>query len=520
MSRLPPKPGHQLRDERFAKAFDTSHLDIGLGRRMVHSALVSAGSAVLLMSVQIIQLTVLSRLLAPEDFGLIAMAMVVTGVVRLFSDLGLTMATIQREEITHDFVSSLFYIDVGFSIILMLLCRLAAPAAALIYSEPRVEMIIIAIAVTFPISALRSQNRALMARSMLYLRLNISTVAASIFGLAVTLVCAGLLNLGYWSIVVGTLAAAVLEACISWIIFPWRPGAVHSWAEARSATRFGLNLLGANLASWMWKQSDNALIGYRWDAAELGFYARAYSILMVPLTLVSGPIGGAVIPALSRLQNKKEEWTSLLFSTARIMAFFAGLMSVGLALNADFLVEALLGPNWGRSASIFYYLTISIFPGLVWELARFIFLSLGRTDAMLRYSIAAALIHVTAFAIGVQYGAEGVAIGLAIVSWLVMLPLLMFCCRISGLTLRSLIWQFLPSQMAMLLVWALTLALQDNMSIEGTLTETIVKSVAITTAYILMHIMILPFHAGWRNDAKRMLSWTQSTFNRMLGIKV
>ncbi|MEM9153689.1 MAG: lipopolysaccharide biosynthesis protein [Cyanobacteria bacterium P01_F01_bin.33] len=474
------------------------------------------GASIILISVQIAQLTILSRLLKPEDFGLIGMALVVTGFVRLFSDIGLSAATIQRDELSERFVNSLFYIDLCAATILMLFCWLVAPVAAMIYSEPRVVLIIMIIAVTFPIAALRGQHQALMARRMLYLRLNLVQVSSAIVGIITAVGSAWTFELGFWSIVLGTLATSTSNMLLCWAMSPWRPSRSVSWSEAKSAVSFGLNLLGANLAGWIWKQSDNALIGYRWDAQELGFYARAYSILMVPLSLVSGPIGSAVIPALSRLQNKKEDWTALLFSTARLMSFFAGLVTVGLALNAEFIVRLLLGPDWERSSTIFYFLAFSIVPNLIWELARFIFLSLGRTDVMFRYAMLAASFHVCACVVGVRYGAEGVAVSLAIVSWLMTPALLMISSRIAEISPWALTQQILPSICAMTSIWATVAIFWEFNPVNSSFTETLLKNAVLAGVYVLVHVVVLPFHAGWRHDCERISRLARSFIERRI----
>ena len=488
-------------------AFDISHLETGIGRRTANSAAVAAVSSAIIFGLQIAQLAVLSRLLTPEDFGLVGMAIVATGFVRLFADFGLATATIQRHEIDQPFVSALFYIDLLVSLGLMLVCFAIAPLSASIFSEPRVAIIIVVIALTFPLVALRSQHFALLARRMLYVQINAINLTANTIGAIAAILSAWWLGLGYWSIVVGIVVNDVSQVVLCWLVSPWVPSRPGSLAAGKSALGFGLNLLGANLAGWLWKQADRAFIGWRWDAAELGYYTRAYSVLMVPINLVSGPLGSAVIPALSRLQNEREKWTVLMLTAARALAFFAGLLTLGLALNAEFIIRILLGPGWTYSATIFAFLALSLFPSFVWEHARFIFISLGRTDIMRRYAVAAALVHVAAFAIGVIWGAVGVAISLAVASLLVTPALLVVSARVGGVAVSRLVAQFAPSFAALLAVWTLMGLAAGVFVDEPTLASAAAKSLAITIAYVLVHIALLPFHAGWRDDVSRLLGF-------------
>lgn len=491
-------------EERRLAAFDTSHLESGIGKRTAGSVMITLVSGAIIFGLQIAQLAILSRLLSPEDFGLVGMAMVATGFVRLFADIGLATATVQRDKIDQSFVSALFYIDLLFSFGLMLVCLAIAPLSAAIFAEPRVTVVIAVVALTFPLVALRGQHQALLARRMMFLRINFVSITANTLGAAAAILSAWWLELGYWSIVVGFVVNDVTMVLLSWIVSPWLPSRPGSLAAGRSAIGFGLNLLGANLAGWLWKQADRALIGWRWDASELGYYTRAYSVLMVPISLISGPIGSAVIPALSRLQNDKPRWTALMLTAARALAFFSGLLTIGLALNSEFIIGLILGPQWEYSVTIFSLLALSLFPSFVWEHARFVFISLGRTDTMRRYAVAAAIVHVIAFAIGVAWGAIGVALSLAIASALVTPPLLVVSARVGNVPAIRLAAQFAPSFAAMLLVWGLIHLAGPMLAHEVPLVEAAVKSFAITAAFVLVHAALLPFHAGWREDVRRI----------------
>ncbi|KPF63275.1 lipopolysaccharide biosynthesis protein [Porphyrobacter sp. AAP60] len=494
--------------------FDTSHLEGTVGRRAFGGAVITLGASAALFAIQILQLAVLSRLLTPEDFGLVGMAMVATMFVRLFSDVGLPMATVQREEINQDYVSAVFYIDMLASLALTAVCILLAPFASMVFSEPRVTLVIVAIAFTFPLGALRGQHQALLTRRMKFLRLNLVNVSANATGAATAILCAWKGGIGYWSIVAGLVVNSLTAMVLSWIASPWKPSRLRSLTQASSALRFGLNLLGANLASWLWKQADRALIGWRWDATELGHYTRSYSVLMVPIGLISGPISSAVIPALSRLQNDKPRWTSHMLRVARALAFLSALLTLVLALNARFVIEFVLGSQWGESVTIFTLLSLSLFPSFVWEHARLVFISLGRTDAMRRYAVAAAVIHVIAFAIGVTWGPVGVAMSLALASALVTPPLLVVVARVGAVPLAKLAAQFAPSLVSMPLVWGLIHLASPYLAQDLLIVETVIKSAAITGLFVIAHIILLPLHAGCREDARAIAALAAHLFVR------
>lgn len=499
-----PRSTNSQFEETRISAFDIADPKSEIARRTIGGAAITMASSGLMFLLQILQLAVLSRLLAPEDFGLIGMATVATMFVKLFSDIGLPMATVQRDKIDQEFVTAVFYIDVLLSLGLMALCMVLAPFAAIVFDEPRVTPLIVIIGLTFPLVALRGQHQALLTRNMQFMRLNLVNLIAHVFGAVIAITCAWVAGLGYWAIAAGMIATSISMMVFSWIASPWVPSRPGSLSAGWPAIGFGLNLLAANFAGWLWKQADRALIGWRWDANELGYYARACSVLMVPISLISGPIGSAVIPALSRLQNDEPQRTAMILSTARAFGFCAGLLTVGLAFNAEFIISLILGPQWGYSVTIFSVLALSLFPSFVWEHARIIFISLGRTDTMRNYALAAAATHVLAFSIGVQWGAIGVAIGLAIASFLVTAPLLAVSARVSAIPVLKLANQFTPSFLAMVLVGALIFALGPMFKSEGPLFEAFATSVAILIAFVLVHAAFFPLHEGWRSDLRRI----------------
>ena len=105
--------------------------------------IIAFGGQITRIVLQLLGTAIMSRLLAPEDFGLIAMAVTVTGFVGLFTDMGLSVATIQKTEVSQPLVSTLFVVNIGVGLILMVIAAIAAPLAALLYNDPRVTLIVI-----------------------------------------------------------------------------------------------------------------------------------------------------------------------------------------------------------------------------------------------------------------------------------------------------------------------------------------------------------------------------------------
>src|SRR5262249_4464093 len=143
---------------------------------------------------------VLARRLAPADFGLVAMVSVFTGLAVAFADLGLTEATIQRKEITHAQVTSLFWINVAIGSGLTLITAAMAPVLAWFYAEPRLIAVTLVSSIAFLMGSLRGQADALLRRQMRYGNLGFKDVAANAVAVPVAIAIAWRGG-GYWALV-------------------------------------------------------------------------------------------------------------------------------------------------------------------------------------------------------------------------------------------------------------------------------------------------------------------------------
>jgi PST family polysaccharide transporter len=255
-------------------------------------------------------------------------------------------------------------------------------------------------------------------------------------------------DLGYWALVVQAWVGAALTLTLLWSACPWRPSRVRDWSRARPALRFGLHLTGFQLLNYCNRQSDNVLIGWRWGAAELGQYTRAYALLMLPLQLINGPVGSAVVPALSRIQSDPERWRSAyLDALGMIVLPSAGITAVLIA-TAKPLVALLYGPGWSETASIFAILAISMFASTPMNATGWIYISLARTKRMLQWSLIRTPLTVAAFLVGLPFGGLGVAVAFTSVVVATFLPGLVFATRGTPIGVRQILRIVAPLSLA------------------------------------------------------------------------
>lgn len=372
----------------------------------------TGGAQAVKLGLQFVSVIMLSRLLVPDDFGLVAMAAPVLAFMGMFQNLGLTQATVQRPKITHDEVNFLFWINVLASVAVAAAVVLIAPIAAQFYDEPRVGPLIAAMALPVVLMGSGAQHSALMNRRMEFGRLAIIEVSSGIATLTTAIIWASL-SPSYWALWGGSVIGALVTITMTWSSSPWRPSRPRRAEDGWSMVGFGANLTGFNFANFFARNLDNVLIGRVWGKQELGLYERAYKLLLFPLSQITNPLSRVMVPTLSRMTDEPHRYRHAYLRVIRLV-LLATLPGVALSIAmADTLIPFLLGSQWAQSATIFAWLG---FAGLVQPLnnpSGWLFVSQGRTREFLYWGLFSSVLSMAAFAIGISWGAAGVAIAYA-----------------------------------------------------------------------------------------------------------
>lgn len=420
--------------EQTGDAFATAHLRAGLGRRALRGgALTMAGQATRLV-IQIGSTILLARLLPPADFGLVAMVVALTGLAALFGDLGLSMATVQRTEITQAQVSTLFWVNVAAGAVIAALVAALAPAIAWFYGEPRLTEITLVLAGTFLLGGIAVQHKALLQRQMRFGALVALDLLAFGGGIATALILAAR-GAGYWALVANPVVAAVLTAILAWTLSGWRPGLPSRGSGVRALLAFGGHLTGFNLVNYAARNLDNILIGWWWGAPALGLYDRAYKLLMLPLSQINQPMAQVLIPTLSHIQNDAERWRQAYCRAITGMMLATAPLSCFCFVFADPIIPLLLGKQWSGAVPIFRYLAIAGMAQSLCNSVGWLYISRGRSDRMLRWGLFGVTIICLSFVAGLPFGPEGVALAYSAALLALVWPCVAYACH--GTPLRS-----------------------------------------------------------------------------------
>jgi O-antigen/teichoic acid export membrane protein len=410
------------------KYFNTEHLKVDLKGRSVRGGAVTMMGQAFKFGLTLGSNVVLARLLTPQDYGLIGMVTAVTGFVTLFKNLGLSMATVQKDEITHEQVSTLFWVNIALSLTTALICAAIAPGIAWFYHEPRLIWITLASVPGFILGGLGVQHAALLNRQMQYKVLMFNDVISNLIGTAAAMVAAWY-GLGYWALVIMPLVAGVIGTTGIWIACSWRPGLPGRKVGVRSMLAFGGHLTAFNIINYFARNLDNVLIGRYWGAQQLGQYAKAYQLLLLPLSQINAPITGVAIPSLSRLQHEPERFRNYYLKALSVIAFLTMPIITFMVVASEEIIGVILGSQWGDAILLFRLLAISALFQPIINATGWLYISTGRTDKLFKWGLFASSLTVASFFIGLPHQAYGVALSYAIAMVLQTLPAIYYSTR-------------------------------------------------------------------------------------------
>jgi len=418
--------------------FDTEYLKADLKGRSVRGGAVTMGAQWAKFCLQMASTVILARLLTPQDFGLIAMVMVVTGFVARFKDMGLSEATVQKAEINHTQISTLFWINLLLSFGLMLIAAALAPAMTWFYDEPRLTWITVALASGILFGGLTIQHQALLKRQMRFgilAAIDIASISVGIFAAII----AAWYGAGYWSLVIMHLAQPMICIVAVWIICPWRPGLPALGSGVREMLAFGGYLTGFNLMNYFARNGDNLLIGKFWGPGQLGLYSKAYSLLLLPLQQISWPIGVVAIPVLSRLQKEPDRFKSYYYQAMSMISFLTMPFVAILAALSHEIITIVLGKQWTDSAVIFKVLAFGAVFQPIWSALDWIYVSLGQTKRLIRWGLVMVPLIILSFVVGLPWGALGVAVSYTVCFLcIIMVPSFWYAFRYSPVSVTGL----------------------------------------------------------------------------------
>ena len=288
---------------------------------------------------------VLARILAPEDYGTIALVTVFTAILQVFVDSGLGTALIQKKDADDLDFSSVFYFNFSMCLVLYAVMFIVAPYIEIFYEDMTLTSVIRVLSLTSVISGVKGIQQAYVSRNMLFKRFFFSTIGGTIFSafLGIGLAFSGC---GVWALVAQQLSNTMIDTLILWITVKWKPKKEFSWKRLRTLFSYGWKLLVSSLLDTVYNNLRNLIIGKMYSSADLAYYNQGDKFPKIIVTNINTSIDSVLLPTMSNEQDDRNRIKSMTRRAIKTSIYVMAPLMMGLAFCAESIVELVLTDKW------------------------------------------------------------------------------------------------------------------------------------------------------------------------------
>lgn len=358
---------------------------------------------------------VLARILAPEDYGTIALVTVFTAILQVFVDSGLGTALIQKKDADDLDFSSVFYFNVCVCLVLYAGLFGAAPYIATFYKDTSLTPVIRILSLTIVISGVKGIQQAYVSKNMLFRRFFFSTIGGTIFSafLGIGMAYAGA---GVWALVAQQLSNTMIDTLILWITVKWRPKKAFSWTRLKTLLTFGWKLLVSSLLDTVYNNLRNLVIGKLYSSADLAFYNQGDKFPKVIVTNINTSIDSVLLPTMSNEQDDKNRVKQMTRRAIKTSTYIMAPLMMGLAFCAEPVVKIVLTEKWLPCVPFLRIFCVTYMFWPVHTANLNAIKAMGRSDYFLKLEIAKKIIGLILLFSTMWYGVMAMAYSLLLSS--------------------------------------------------------------------------------------------------------
>lgn len=421
---------------RFERLSGTEGVRANLKAKSIHGALFTAGGAAADFVVRLAGTMFLARLVLPEHWGLVNMVTAITAIAEQFRDLGLSAATVQKKEISHQQVSNLFWVNVLAGLLITLVIGALSPAVSAFYGDSRLTVITIAMASNFFWGGLTVQHHALLVRQMKMPQTAVLSVVANLLGTALAVILAAN-HFGYWALVWREMARSVLLMVGMFALCPWMPDLPRKGADTRNLLRFGRDITATAFLDAMVANMDQLLIGKFAGAVSLALYRQGYQLIMTPMDYLFMPIRGVAQSGLSAVQADSDRYRR--YYDKIVFFVSSATMPLGLfvGIYAREITQFVLGAKWAGAAPFLAIFALAASIRITAGTSGLVLITSGRSKTFLFISVMHSITLILCMLVGIRWGAEGIATAQLVKALLMMMPTLYYSLRGSPVSVSN-----------------------------------------------------------------------------------
>ena len=468
-------------------------------RLAIRGAAATLSASGLALAAQVISTVILARLLAPADFGVVAMVTTFSLLLVSFGLNGFTEAVIQCEEIDRYTASNLFWLNVGAGLVLAIAFAAAGSLLAQFYRNPLVANVAIGLSIGIFVQAASVVHLALLMRAMRFVGTSTNDVMGRVINTAVSIVLA-LRGWGYWALVAGIVAQQLSVTVGAWCLCSWMPSLPRRTGKTSAMVRFAAKVYGQFSVAYSTRNIDNLLVGWRFNAVALGFYKKAFDLFALTASQLTAPLNNVALAALSRLNQDHVRFRRYLASSLGMVAFVGMAVSADLTLVGRDVVRLVLGAKWSESGRIFELFGPGIGAMVLCSTVGWVHFSIGKPERLIRWSLVSLALTLSLFLAALPWGPAGVAAAWSIAFWILLIPCYWYAGRPIGFSISAFIaaiWRYTAAALVAGIATAAIIRgtpLAGNPSSTGAaFAATLIVSILFVTLYL---VIVVLFHGG------------------------
>jgi len=415
-----------------------------LRRLAVRGAAATLSAAALSLGLRVIGTVLLARLLTPTDFGVVAMVTTFSLLLMSFGTSGLSEAVIQREEINESQASNLFWITCLIGLTLTLGFAASGHLLARFFRNALVVPITAGTSIAIFLNGAGTIHSALLKRAMRFTAVS----ANDLVGLGAYTAVAILLALrgwGYWALVIAIVAQVLSLTVGSFWLCRWIPRLPRRGVGTGAFLGFAATVYGRFSVNYFTRNFDNLLVGWRFNAASLGFYKKAYDLFALTASQLTQPLDNVALAALSRLNQDPPRFRRYLAGSLGMIAFVGFAASADLTLVGRDVVRLVLGPQWSEAGRIFQLFGPGIAGMLLASTVGWIHLSIGQPGRWLRWTVIESTTTALLFILALPWGPAGIALAWSASYWALLIPSFWYAGRPIGFGISAFVgavWRY------------------------------------------------------------------------------
>jgi O-antigen/teichoic acid export membrane protein len=350
---------------------------------------------------------ILARLLTPTDFGLVAMAMAVIGLIELASAFGFEVQLLRMAQPTRAQYDTVWTLNAMFGLGCGALTAIAAQPAASFYGDDRLVAIMLVLALSWGVGALENIGVIDFRRNLEFSKEFRFMITKRLVGFVVTLAVA-LLTQSYWALVVGTVVSRTIGVVLSYLWHPYR--ARPCLSAAREMFSFSVWIFIERMAAFANSRSSDFYLGRVRGPAEVGIYRLGEEIGYLPGSEFVAPLNRALLPGISRMADAGRGLGEVVMSATGVIGLVLFPACFGLAAVADVAVTVLLGPKWLAAIPVVQIMAVNALFLALWANQHTALLAVGAPRLTAYFALARLTVFVPCFiALAATHGAAGVA---------------------------------------------------------------------------------------------------------------